>query len=202
MISKRNEHQSAYSSRRSVLAALSGVVSVGLAGCSGSDGDTETATPDGEETTETATQNGGASTATPAPSGEDGSSNKLDIPGEVVHNDIDTVAVLDHGAYAISTPEMNIRVTIENNGDQPLMPDPIGGADNPIYIRARTLTSEGNQLQTVQIDAGPDEINPGTEATLTSRTPVDEAAEYELCIVSQDPLLSSASTDWEDVCSG
>jgi len=202
MSSGKQDGTSESPSRRAVLAALGGVVVGGLAGCSGNGGNTETPASGGEDSTETSTQGGGENTGTATSSGGDGNSNKLDIPGEVVHNGIDTVEVVAHGAYRVISSEMNFRVTIENTGDQPLTPDPVGGAENPLYIRARTLTSEGNKLQFSKIGSGPDEINPGTEETLRSMAPVErsQVARYELCIVSQDPLLQSATTEWQDVC--
>ncbi len=99
---------------------------------------------------------------------------------------------------------MKIEVTIQNSGEQPLSAEPMGGAENPLYVRARTLTGDGNQLQIRRISSGPDQINPGTEATLMSSSPFDrlQVGSYELCLVPQDPLLQSATTDWEDVCGG
>lgn len=85
-------------SRRSVLAALSSVTTVGLAGCSGDGNGTETPTPSGGDTTETPTPSG--STETPTSSGVncDDGAEKADIPGEVVHNGIDSINILSHTA--------------------------------------------------------------------------------------------------------
>lgn len=202
MISRPQNCASKSSSRRSILATLGGVVAAGLAGCSGDGGGTATPAQDGGDSTETPSQGGGGTTETPTPSGENGDLNGLDIPGEVVHNDIDTAEVRTHRAAPATSTEMNIEVTIQNSGEQPLSAEPMGGAENPLYVRARTLTGDGNQLQIRRISSGPDQINPGTEATLISSSPFDrsQVGNYELCLVPQDPLLQSATTDWEDVC--
>lgn len=205
MNSQRQGHTSEYLSRRSVLLTVGGAVAVGLAGCSGNGGGTETPTQDDAGgDTETPTPGDGVTTETPTSPGANGDSNGLDISGKVVHNSIDTAEIVTHGAYQAGSTEMNIRVTVQNTGDQPLTPDPVGGAENPLYVRARTLTSEGNQLQIKKIGSGPDEISPGTEATLVSMSPAErsQVARYELCILPQDPRLQSVTTDWEDVCEG
>jgi hypothetical protein len=138
----------------------------------------------------------------PTPSsGVDCGKNVLaDIPGEVVHNGVDSLTVLAHGVCKF-TGGANILVKVQNTGDQVLTPElSAGGAENDFSIAARALSSEGNQLDNGQIIAGPAEIKPGTEATLISRAPINrDLAKYELCILTQSLLGIS---EWENKCGG
>lgn len=186
-------------SRRAVLAALSGSVVSGLAGCSGNGGDTETPASGGGDTPATMTPEDG-STTTPSRGVNCGRNVLADIPGEVVHNGVDSITVLAHGVCRF-TGGGNILVRIQNTGDQTLVPE-FGAAlaENPFYIQGRTFSSEGNPLEREVISAGPSEIRPGTEATVRTRAPIDRSrvARYELCILTQSPT----GEEWETVCGG
>lgn len=186
-------------SRRAVLAALGGGVVSGLAGCSSSGGSTETPASGGGGPTETATPTDN-STPTTSSRVDCGRNVLADIPGEVVHNGVDALTVLAHGVCKF-TGGANILVRVQNTGDQTLTPElSAGEAENDFSIAARALSSEGNQLDNGQIIAGPAEIKPGTEATLTSRASINEdLAEYELCILTRSLLGMS---EWENRCGG
>lgn len=182
--------------RRSVLATLGGGVIGGLAGCLGDGGDTETPTSGSDETNETPTPESTSSSEVNC-----GRYTLADIPGEVVHNGADSITVLAHGACEFPTSGADIRVKVQNTGEQTLVPEYASTvAENPLYIVARALSSEGNQLKIADIAGGPGEIQPGTSATLKTRTGVnnDQFAEYELCILTQ----RLPAGEWENTCGG
>jgi hypothetical protein len=197
-MSPQNQDGAAESlSRRSVLAALGGGVTGGLAGCTSNGGSTETPTSGGSVAPETTTSEDSGT----EPSRLDCGRNVLaNIPGEVVHNGVDSIRVLAHGVCRF-TGGGNILVRVQNTGNQTLVPEFSAAlAENPLFIQARTLSSEGNPLEMEAVSAGPKEIRPGTEATVRTRAPIDrsQVARYELCILPRSPT----GEEWEAKCGG
>lgn len=180
--------------RRKVIISL-GIV-VGVAGCTGGESGGESTTLP-EEVEE-------AMTEEEMSEEQEGQQNSI-IPGEVVHNGLSGIEILDHWAEQDQRDWVKFR--IKNNRDEPLEAL-TGGSPNPgdDVLRARTLTEQGNELASGfwygnAGNSGPTEINPGTSATIGfSIDPAAEnAAKYEICLYEKgDNFLSQP---WEEVCS-
>lgn len=149
-----------------------GIIPLGLAGCS-SDG----SSGDGDALEE--------ETNTPESS----------IPGEVVHDGLETIEVLDHW-----TDGDRVILRVRNDGDDPFPGSGPIGDDEPV-IKGRTLTEQGNVVRSSWWDAGPtdegpEEINPETEAEIGFLIAAQKGARYELCLA----MASRPGVEWEEVC--
>lgn len=182
--------------RRSVLATMGGCAGIGLAGCSGnqSDGDDGSGDTPSSDATDT---NGGAET--PGES-NGGSSQDSVIPGDVVHNELEGVEVLNHWA----TSDDIVQLRIQNSGDNELNA-PGGFSEGDPVIQGRTLSQEGNAVGEGRwqtgAPTGPETVNPGTEATIgfLINAGASNAARYELCLTTS-PVGGLSMASWGELC--
>jgi hypothetical protein len=179
--------------RRGVIVSL-GLV-VGVAGCTGGESSGESTTLP-EEVEETMTKE-------EMTEEQQGQRDSI-IPGEVVHDGLSGIEILDHWAEQDQRDWVKFRVM--NNRDEPF-DQPTGASPDPgdDILRARTLTGQGNVLAsaawTSNTSFGPTEIDPNTSATvgLSVDPAAENAARYEICFHKRTDTLSIR--DWAEVCS-
>jgi len=158
--------------RRRTLVMSAGVIALGLAGCS-----RNTSSGDGDSLD------------------EETSTTESSIPGEVVHDGLETIEVLEHW-----TEGDRVMLRVRNVGEEPFPGSRPIGDDEPV-IKGRTLTEQGNVVRSSwweagPTDEGPEEINPGTEAEIGFLVNAEEAARYELCLA----MAARPGVEWEEVC--
>jgi hypothetical protein len=167
-----------------------------LTGClgnqtDGNDGSGDTPSSDGTDT------NGGTET-TGESNGE--SSQESVIPGEVVHNELEGVEVLNHWV----TSDDIVKLRIQNSGDNELNA-PAGFSGGDPVIQGRKLSQEGNSLGEGRwqtgAPAGPETVSAESEATIgfLINAGASNAARYELCITTS-PVGGLSMASWGDLC--
>jgi hypothetical protein len=179
--------------RRSMLLTICGGLAFGLAGCSGRDS-SNTSTP-------TPTLSPGSSGS--GGDGGGGASGESDIPGEVVHNDLEGINVVSHRASGES-----VEMQIENTGDE-VLSSPEQTSDPGPHIWIRTLTEEGtvvnimNWQGRINLDnAG--RVEPGVAETMSYDLKADQAARYEICLFNREErgewVQDLRDLPWEEFC--
>jgi hypothetical protein len=122
------------------------------------------------------------------------------IPGDVVHDDLEEVEILDHW----TTSKDRVKIRIRNTADSQLVA-PTGFSEGDPVIQGRTLSPEGNALGEGRWQTGsfgPDTVNAGTEATIgfLINAGASNAEKYELCLTTS-PAGGLSMASWEDLCS-
>lgn len=196
--SENTEGNSQRITRRSVLASVTTGAIIGVAGCSGGDGGDGQTTTLPEEVEENMPTTAGSQ------------SDSL-IPGEIVHQNIEGIEVLDHWAEQDQTDW--IKLEIQNNRDKPFKQPGAGyqGEEGVNIVRSRVLTEQGNQLSSdIWVRGsqfGPGKINPGTSGVIGIGSPAQQnAARYELCLHPKRERFGvagfkKACTDWTPTAS-
>jgi len=129
----------------------------------------------------------------------DGGSPDSVTPGEVVHNSLEGIEVLDHWA----TSQDRVKLDIRNTGDSQLVA-PAGFSEGDPVIQGRTLNPDGNVLGEGRWQTGgfgPDTVDAGTEATIgfLTNAGASNAERYELCLTTS-PLGGLSTASWDELC--
>lgn len=183
-------------SRRAVLSTLSVGAVVGLAGCSNNQSGSSDGGNDGGDSE----GNGGEGEAhgtDGATGGNGGNTPNSTIPGEVVHNGLNGIEVVDHwydGEF--------LHIRIRNERSEPLQEAEswLKGGD---IIVGRGLSEDGESLRQttwtgVDSRPGPSSIDPNSEATVGFPIAMGgDPARYEICLANK----SYGSSSWSELCS-